>query len=96
MDYAQMDAIIKPIVEELDHRYIVSSENLRAKCPYAELALEREEAVRIRVERSTVENMSEWFFMEIRNALVLLDLTDMKVRIDIRESLKSTCTYTAD
>jgi queuosine biosynthesis protein QueD len=94
MDYAQLDAVVKPIVEELDHRYIVSHENLKLLDPYASLAMDRGDAVTMSVDRSTVECMSKWFADEVTAALKFTGADwFLDVAITMRESPKSTCTY---
>ena len=95
MDYAQLDALVKPVIEELDHRYIVSDENAAMLCPYVPIAYERGDAARVPIERSTAELLSEWLRGEVYSALKLMDLTDASVTVQVRESEKSGATYRA-
>jgi 6-pyruvoyl-tetrahydropterin synthase len=94
MDYAQLDAIVKPIIEELDHHYIVSEENVAMEDPYWVIADRRDDAVHMQVERSTVECMSQWLANQVSESLHLLDRDTICVSVTMRESSKSSCTYT--
>jgi 6-pyruvoyltetrahydropterin/6-carboxytetrahydropterin synthase len=93
MDYAQMDVVVKPIINELDHRYIVSRENDLMGCPYAPIALQRGDAVKMDIQRSTAESIAKWLADEIRRSLELIGYNDLHVKVDVGESPKSTALY---
>jgi 6-pyruvoyl tetrahydropterin synthase/QueD family protein len=93
MDYAQLDAVVKPVIEELDHRYIVSKENLAMEDPYYVIAKERGDDVFLPVERSTVESMCVWLHDQIVGALGLLGMPNVEVAVRLKESSRSTATY---
>jgi 6-pyruvoyltetrahydropterin/6-carboxytetrahydropterin synthase len=93
MDYARLDSIVKPIVDELDHRYIISYSNLKADCPYAAAAMVMGHHVALDVEHSTAEEMSRWFYNEICQSFELLGLTFI-VWVELWETPKSQAVFT--
>jgi 6-pyruvoyltetrahydropterin/6-carboxytetrahydropterin synthase len=93
LDYAQLDAIVKPMIDEMDHRYIVTIENMDAKDEYTRVALEKEDACALPIARSTVECMSQFLANEIDSTLELMGLVDMAVAVSMAESARSQCVY---
>lgn len=61
IDFANLDAIIKPIVEKFDHMWLYSADNVTANCPYTIIARERSEAVFVGT-HSTCECMIEFLY----------------------------------
>lgn len=96
IDFGKLDDVVKPLIEALDHRYLVSNENVARHCPYY-LAARREadfhvDVVRLDFERSTAEHIAEHLCLAIR---VLLSSTAIYVeRIDVWETPKSVATIT--
>ncbi len=92
MDYAQVDAAFKPIINELDHRYIASHENVGVDDPYYLMAKDRNECVELDIARSTAECIAKWLHEQFCNTLELMGLV-YNVRVVVRESSKSSATY---
>lgn len=92
MDYAQLDSIVKPIIDELDHRYIVSQENVAMQCPYV-AAGRHEDMVLLGVPRSTAEVLAMWLTEQVVQALQMLDARENMVRVTVQETPKSGATY---
>ena len=65
-DFAEMDEVIKPAIELLDHRYIVSNANLSAGCPYVNIALNNGDDILLPIIQSTAELIGEWLFDELQ------------------------------
>jgi queuosine biosynthesis protein QueD len=95
MDYAQLDSMVKPVLEELDHRYIVSAENVNAGCVYYAAAQDAkdESAVRISVERSTAEALCFWFYQQVHGAFLATGMLGYWIGITLRETPKSSATF---
>jgi len=87
LDYSKMDAVIKPIIDRYDHRYLVSRENRNLSDPYAEIALRNGDAVDLPVDRSTAECI----------AFLLYELIEASVKsvssIQVDETEKSSALY---
>lgn len=94
MDYAQVDAVVKPLLEELDHRYVASEENVLADCPYLAIAVAQQHVVMLPIKRSTAECLCEWLADEICAAIRLMNLDQINVSVQVNESPKSTAKYT--
>lgn len=87
MDYGDLDKVVKPLIDLLDHRYLVSVENEKADDPYAKHARPGD-AVFLGVRASTAEYLCIWFaqqlFDELPNGVRLYS-------ISVRETEKSFC-----
>jgi 6-pyruvoyltetrahydropterin/6-carboxytetrahydropterin synthase len=93
MDYNDMDAVFKPIVDAFDHRYIVSRENRGYTDPYAELALRNGHAIDLPMVRSTAECLAEHLFEMCSAALARTDTGAQMYSVTVIEAPKSTATY---
>lgn len=93
IDFAQMDVLIKPLVEKLDHMYLVSDENVLWGDPYFDAALENGHAVQLPIIRSTAECIAEWLLKSLTAAL---EGTDLRVAsITLWETHKNVATVTS-
>lgn len=72
LDYGILDSIVKPIIETLDHRYLVSDSNLMNRDLYALISLQdgRQDGVRLPIEFSTAECLAKYLFHEILGKFV--------------------------
>jgi 6-pyruvoyltetrahydropterin/6-carboxytetrahydropterin synthase len=79
MDFADAKAIIKPIVDQCDHKYLVSHNNMQAGDHYAAAAREwhPEDIMYMPMHQTSAENMACFFKTEIKEAL---EMTDVKVK----------------
>jgi len=93
MDYAQLDVVVKPIIEELDHRYIVSSENIAASDPYALVAIHQGDAAQPMISRSTAELLARWIAVEVRGALKLIGIEPFTIFVEVAETEKSSALF---
>lgn len=60
VDFGELDTMVKPIIDgELDHRYLVSHENV-GKDPYALIAIQMDHAATLPIERSTAEAIAAY------------------------------------
>jgi 6-pyruvoyltetrahydropterin/6-carboxytetrahydropterin synthase len=65
LDYADLDRVVKPIINQCDHRYLVSQSNEEANDPYATMAFARNEAFALGTQTTTAEELAEFFFYAI-------------------------------
>lgn len=94
MDFGDLDQFVKPIVEELDHRYIVSESNKAADDPYWRMALLREECVQIDVKQSTAEQLAKYLWGEITQVFSFLNVDfQANIFVDVWETPKSMASY---
>ncbi len=77
MDYYDLKKIVKPIVEELDHAFMVYKDDTQII-----IFLEEMNSKRMIVDfQSTVENICTYFLMKIKSAIVHKNVSKLKVRI---------------
>jgi len=87
LDYGDLDKIVKPaIIDPLDHRYLVSADNIKRNDPYATIAVLNDHAYILGTAHSTAEEMS----MRMAEAVLshLSNSCDC-VAVTVRESAKS-------
>lgn len=98
IDYGVMDSILKPIIDQMDHRYLVSRSNIRQSDPYALLAASNGDAYLLNEVASTAECIAEHLYTKclepITEALPEGLVFTMLVRVD--ESKKSSAMYSED
>lgn len=98
LDYGDLDKVVKPIIEALDHRYLVSDSNERSVDEYGAIAIRIGDAARLLIEASTAELLAKWLFTFIRHD-VLAQYHEtwyegFKLEIEVQETDKSFATYT--
>jgi 6-pyruvoyltetrahydropterin/6-carboxytetrahydropterin synthase len=71
MDFANVDLIVKPLIDLLDHHYIASKNNIALRDPYlaAAKAERPEDVIELPITASTAELIAEWFFEQIAELL---------------------------
>lgn len=80
LDFSEMDKIIAPLIDSMDHRYLISAECEEVDDVYSKASLEEGHGVKIPVARSTAECMAIWLGTEIHN-LVMPELMCMTVEV---------------
>jgi len=95
MDFADLDRAVKPIIEELDHRYIVSDSNIASDDPYAYTADVAGHAVRLPMQASTAECIAAWIHGEVCGWFreIGLDRYCTGMVVSVWETPKSVATY---
>lgn len=92
LDYGVMDQIFKPLIDELDHRYIISDDNVTQGDMYADLAAQKGHGVVPHIPFSTAECLAYYFHNKLMSALVERDYR-LVVKIQVDETPKSTAVY---
>jgi 6-pyruvoyltetrahydropterin/6-carboxytetrahydropterin synthase len=98
-DYNLLDAAVKPVVDELDHKYIVSISNITGGCPYYAVAKERGDAVAPGIFTSTAENIAEYLAHEIQSFMKKRNVWRANLwsmTVTVKETPKSDATYVED
>ncbi len=69
LDFGKLDEIMKPKIDAMDHRYLVSQANTRARDPYAEVARSQGHAFMLGIQHSTAELLAQlihlWAYTEL-------------------------------
>ncbi|HKI79689.1 MAG TPA: 6-carboxytetrahydropterin synthase [Ignavibacteriaceae bacterium] len=77
MDYYDLKKIINPIIEKLDHAFMVNEKDKQVVDFLEELNSKK---VKVNFE-STVENITKYFLNEIRNQILPSNIHRLKVRV---------------
>ncbi len=88
-DYADLSRVKERIDNTLDHRYLVSRELVEAHDPFYAVCLENDPswAALINVQRTTAEQLAEWFYNEWK-----ADYQEL-VAVTVCETSATTATY---
>ena len=91
MDYADLDKEVKPIIDAMDHRYLISHDNIKRGDPYAELAMRLGHEYVLLCDYSTAEQLS----MMLHNTIwVRISRPPQMLLVEVIEAPKSSATYT--
>ena len=63
IDFGDLKTLLREVHDEIDHKYIVSQENIRSICPYYDAAVadaREDEIVVLSIPTSTAENIAKW------------------------------------
>ena len=93
VDYGHLDAIVKPLINLFDHRYIVSKENIDAQCPYIKAATEHEHGIMLSVPASTAECLTYVLYKELSRRLHAAQIKATYLTVTIHETPKSMASY---
>lgn len=95
IDYGVMDKIVKPIIDEMDHRYIASQSNWAADDPYAGIARQNGHAFLLDAPASTGEYLAAYLWDRILKRLWESEftLTRQELIVMVSETPKSTATF---
>lgn len=88
LDFGLLGEVVKPIIDELDHRYMVSGENDRAGCPYYEVAPE-DDVIRLPVQQTSAEILALYLRERIENDLRLNGYDVMVTEVQVWETPKA-------
>ena len=92
LDYGDLDKIVKPLIETLDHRYLVSTGNLEADDLYAGIAKYLGDSTELPIPATTAEQLARMLF-----GWILIGLGGYTRRQDlcitVEETPKSTAVY---
>ncbi len=97
LDFGDLDRVVKPLVDELDHRYIVSASNLAGGDPYYKAAIDCGDVIELDIAATTAECLAEYFHGQIRMLLPLIfpyfaGLV-YYLRVSVQETERSVATY---
>jgi len=96
IDYGELDNHIKPLIAYLDHRFLVSEDNIEANCPYV-AAAPKTDVVLLHCTASTAEMLSQYLHTRISDidwrekgypCIAMSFLT-----VTIKETAKSVASY---
>jgi 6-pyruvoyltetrahydropterin/6-carboxytetrahydropterin synthase len=93
IDFGTLDQFVKPLIDKMDHKYLVSQENVQQGDGYTILAEQKEHAFILGMPRSTSENLAKLIHGWVYGVL-LIDPT--YVKITVHETAKSGATYEAE
>jgi len=91
LDYGEMDKVIKPIIEQFDHHYMVSNSNLEANDPYFAAAPVGDIAF-THTDASTAECLAERLCALISDAFLGTSNIDV-LFVQVDETPKSSAFY---
>lgn len=94
LDFGLLDRACKPIIDELDHRYLISETNRASNCPYAPIAREQGHARDLDIDYTTAEEISLYLQKEISAWLLEVESLDGDVQVWVWETHKSAATHT--
>lgn len=87
MDYAELDAIVKPIIQELDHKFIASTENL------SDIDPNQDDYVVLPIPRSTAECLAKYLVDKLS---VRITIGRIAIAVTVSETPRSSATYYTD
>lgn len=93
LDYAELDRIVKPILEELDHRYMISETNANADDPYLLTAVGRGDAVLLHILATTAECLCKYIAEQVIDSVGFRHLQSYRVGVKVWETSKSCAEY---
>lgn len=95
VDYGKLDALVKPLIDEMDHRYIVSQSNHKCGDPYEAAALKRGDVFPLNAPASTGEYIAEFLWRAILHVLQgsVYTCTRDELTVMVSETPKSTASY---
>lgn len=88
VDYGKLSELMKPLIEGVDHRYIVSNGNLEAEDPYAAIALLKGDAFKLPFPASTAEFIAQHF-----HEILQTRYPDYYITVTVSETEKTEATY---
>lgn len=90
LDYGRLDEVVKPIIEQLDHRYLVSRDNIEHDDPYWSTANSLGHAYLLLCKHSTAEELAQQLHFQITSKLAWPE-TDLVV--EVQETEKSNAVF---
>lgn len=95
VDYGILKEIVQPLIDAMDHRYIVSISNKNANDLYAVVAMSKNEAFILNELASTAELLAKYIHDEVVKALRARDPFDetLEVSVEVQETTKTSACY---
>jgi len=95
LDYGKLDEVVKPIVDKLDHRYLVSESNKDAGDMYANLAIQNDHAYVLQERASTAECIAQHIQIAVKKGLADADYDHYidEITVYVSESHRSLAMY---
>jgi 6-pyruvoyltetrahydropterin/6-carboxytetrahydropterin synthase len=95
VDYGAMKQIVQPLIDAMDHRYIVSISNMHERDPYALLAMAKGDAFELGQLASTAELIAHHLHDRIMEALetAFPGDTDLEVAVEVQETTKTAASF---
>ena len=90
MDFGLLDEIAKPIIDGMDHRYLVSRANYKAGDPYALIAEGNSDAYVLDCEQSTAEELANYILNRLSGMLLW---PTARLQVTVQETPRNTATY---
>lgn len=85
IDFADINKLVEPIIDGLDHMYLVSQENINNDGPYWKIAQVEEHARILPIDETTAEMLAVWFYNKFSEKLKedflpgTIDVTEVRV-----------------
>jgi 6-pyruvoyl tetrahydropterin synthase/QueD family protein len=90
IDFGDVDAQVKPLIDAMDHRYLISNANLNAEDPYAEVAIEVGDDYHL----NTLHSTAEFIAAHIHDRVCTkLHWTLDRCRVDVQETPRNTASF---
>ena len=90
IDFGDVDAELKPVIDAMDHRYLVSNGNLNAKDPYAKIAMDTGDMYRLAYPASTAEYIAAYIHERV---CTKLHWTSDRCQVTVQETPRNKATY---
>ena len=89
MDFGDLDKVVKPILDDVDHRYLVSEDNSVNGDPYFEAATGTDDCRLLPIMQTTAELLAQWFWDAIQYELDTAGRLASVCRIELWETHRS-------
>jgi 6-pyruvoyl tetrahydropterin synthase/QueD family protein len=90
LDFGLVDQEVKPIIDAMDHMYLVSDQNIRAQDPIAEICRREGWAYMLNIECSTAEMMAQKIAIMVAERLEWLY---EDVIVEVQETPRNVAVY---
>ena len=90
LDFGYVDQVVKPLVDALDHRYLVSNGNLSAGDPYAKIAMDNGDIYMVDMPATTAEYLAAFIHSRVCNKL---NWTRDQCQVTVRETPRNKASY---
>jgi 6-pyruvoyl tetrahydropterin synthase/QueD family protein len=96
LDFGLLDRAVKPVIDELDHKYMITETNRASNDPYAVAARDNGHAVDLPIMYSTAEMLSEYLAEEIKTWIEdVEEIPHTTVQVWVWETVRSAATHTS-
>lgn len=91
LDFGDLDREVKPLIDELDHRYLISEANIDMGDPYAAIASKNGDGVFLDCKHSTAEALAAMFHSRI---VTKLGCSPEELTVEVEETSRNSAIYT--